>query len=126
MGVGLWLRREQPQSDQQFGQDTHPWPQRQAARQEGRLKREESPMKFTRVIAAAALCAATVAPLAAHHSAAMFDDGKVVEVNGTIKEVQWTNPHIWIQVIVDSNDQKTEWSIEGGSSNSLSRNGWRP
>ena len=82
-------------------------------------------MKLTRAIASAALCAATVAPLAAHHSAAMFDDGKVVEVNGTIKEMQWTNPHIWIQVIVDNNGQKTEWSIEGGSPNSLSRNGWR-
>ena len=82
-------------------------------------------MKFTRVIAAAALCAATVAPLAAHHSGAMFDDGKVVEVTGTIKEMQWTNPHIWIQVIADNNGQKTEWSIEGGSPNSLSRNGWR-
>jgi hypothetical protein len=84
-------------------------------------------MAFTRVIAAAALCAAaiSVAPLAAHHSAAMFDDEKVVELNGTIKEVQWTNPHIWIQVVVDNNGQKTEWSIEGGSPNSLSRNGWR-
>jgi hypothetical protein len=84
-------------------------------------------MAFTRVIAAAALCAAaiSVAPLAAHHSAAMFDDEKVVELSGTIKEVQWTNPHIWIQVVVDNNGQKTEWSIEGGSPNSLSRNGWR-
>src|SRR5256885_1042606 len=83
-------------------------------------------MTLTRAIAAAALCAAavSVAPVAAHHSAAMFDDGKVVELNGTIKEVQWTNPHIWIQVIVDNNGQKTEWSIEGGSPNSLSRNGW--
>src|SRR4029453_12110795 len=82
-------------------------------------------MKFTRVIAAAALCAATSAPLAAHHSAAMFHDEKVVEVNGTIKELQWTNPHIWIQVVVDNNGQKTEWSVEGGSPNTLSRNGWR-
>ena len=82
-------------------------------------------MTFTRVIAAAALCAAASAPLAAHHSAAMFDDEKVVELNGTIKEVQWTNPHIWIQVIVDNNGQKTDWSIEGGSPNTLSRNGWR-
>jgi Family of unknown function (DUF6152) len=82
-------------------------------------------MTFTRLLAAAALCAATSAPLAAHHSAAMFDDAKVVELNGTIKEVQWTNPHIWIQVVVDNNGQKTEWSLEGGSPNSLSRNGWR-
>lgn len=82
-------------------------------------------MRFTKVIAAAALCTATSAPLAAHHSAAMFDDEKVVELSGTVKEMQWTNPHIWIQVMVDANGQKTEWSIEGGSPNSLSRNGWR-
>jgi hypothetical protein len=84
-------------------------------------------MTCTRVLAAAALCAAaiSVTPLAAHHSAAMFDDEKVVELNGTIKEMQWTNPHIWIQVVIDTNGQKTEWSLEGGSPNSLSRNGWR-
>jgi len=82
-------------------------------------------MRFTRALAAAALCAATVAPLAAHHSAGMFDDAKSKDLNGTIKEVQWTNPHIWIQVIVDTNGQMTEWSIEGGSPNALSRNGWR-
>jgi Family of unknown function (DUF6152) len=84
-------------------------------------------MTWTRVVAAAALLTAiiSVVPLAAHHSAAMFDDEKVVELNGTIKEMQWTNPHIWIQVVVDSNGQKTEWSLEGGSPNSLSRNGWR-
>ena len=84
-------------------------------------------MTPTRVIAAAALCAAAicVVPLAAHHSAAMFDDEKVLELSGTIKEMQWTNPHIWIQVVVDNNGQKTEWSLEGGSPNSLSRNGWR-
>ena len=78
-----------------------------------------------RVFAAAALLAVASAPLAAHHSAAMFDDDKVVELNGTIKEVQWTNPHIWIQVVVDNNGQKSEWSIEGGSPNTLSRNGWK-
>src|SRR5262245_53285552 len=114
MGVGLRLRREQPQSDQRFGQDAHARSQRQAARQEHRMTREESPMKFTRVIAAAVLCAATSVPLAAHHSAAMFDDAKVVELNGTIKEMQWTNPHIWIEVVADNKGQKTEWSGAGG------------
>ena len=82
-------------------------------------------MSVTKLCAAAALLAALSAPLAAHHSAAMFDDEKVVELNGTIKEVQWTNPHIWIQVVVDTNGQKTEWSLEGGSPNTLSRNGWK-
>src|SRR5688572_31964699 len=61
------------------------------------------------------------APVVAHHSAAMFDDTKVVELTGTVKELQWANPHIWLQVIVDDKGKKTEWSLEGGSPNSLSR-----
>lgn len=61
----------------------------------------------------------------AHHSAAMFDDTQVVELRGTVKELQWTNPHIWLQVLVAGEGAATEWSIEGGSPNSLSRQGWR-
>jgi hypothetical protein len=63
----------------------------------------------------------------AHHSANMFDSEKTVELNGTIKEFQWTNPHVWIQVTVTNADgEAEEWSIEGGGPNSLSRRGWRP
>jgi hypothetical protein len=77
---------------------------------------------------AALLTAAVVslgAPLVAHHSAAMFDNTKTTEVTGTVKELQWTNPHIWIQVNVDKTGAKEEWSFEGGSPNSLSRSGWK-
>src|SRR6476469_6096383 len=63
----------------------------------------------------------------AHHSAAMFDNQKVKELSGTIKEFQWKNPHVWIQVYVqNAAGVKEEWSIEGGGPNSLSRQGWRP
>ena len=75
------------------------------------------------VLIGAALLVST--PVVAHHSAAMFDDTKVVELTGTVKELQWANPHIWLQVIVDDKGKKTEWSLEGGSPNSLSRQGWR-
>ena len=61
----------------------------------------------------------------AHHSASMFDDAKVVEKKGIVKELQWTNPHVWLQVVVEENGKKTEWSLEGGSPNTLSRRGWR-
>ena len=64
-------------------------------------------------------------PVAAHHSAAMFDDAKVLELKGTVKEMQWKNPHVWIQVVVDDHGKPTEWSLEAGSPNTLSRNGWR-
>ena len=87
-------------------------------------------MTFARFRAVAVLLAAGALfgsqPVRAHHSAAMFDDEKVLELTGTVKELQWTNPHIWIQVIVeDDKGVKTEWSLEGGSPNTLSRNGWR-
>ena len=63
----------------------------------------------------------------AHHSAAMFDNEKVKELKGTIKEFQWKNPHVWIQILVpNAAGVKEEWSIEGGGPNSLSRQGWRP
>ena len=86
-------------------------------------------MRLLKSVTAAGLFAAGVIlatqTVIAHHSAAMFDDEKVVEFTGTVKELQWTNPHIWIQVVVDDKGVKKEWSIEGGSPNSLSRNGWR-
>ena len=84
-------------------------------------------MKRIRILAAMvfAVAAGAVTSLVAHHSAAMFDDAKVLELKGTVKELQWANPHIWLQVIVDEKGKKTEWSLEGGSPNSLSRQGWR-
>jgi hypothetical protein len=75
-------------------------------------------------IAAACFVAAAL-PAAAHHSGSMFDDEKVIELNGTVKALQWANPHIWLQVVVEANGTVTEWSLEGGSPNSLSRQGWR-
>jgi len=66
-------------------------------------------------------------PLLAHHSNAGFSTDKMIEVTGTIKEFQFTNPHTWIQIIVeDAKGVKTEWSVEWGSPNSLGRQGIRP
>ncbi len=65
------------------------------------------------------------APLLAHHSASMFDDTRVVEKKVVVKELQWTNPHVWLQVVIDESGRKAEWSLEGGSPNTLSRQGWR-
>ncbi|MEN9706195.1 MAG: hypothetical protein RLZZ393_2074 [Pseudomonadota bacterium] len=61
----------------------------------------------------------------AHHSFAMFDNAKEQTIEGEVKDFQWTNPHIWIQVNVKGSDGKlTEYSIEGGSPNGLKRQGW--
>jgi hypothetical protein len=85
-------------------------------------------MRSTRFVTAALLGAGALTaayPLGAHHSAAMFDDTKIVEFEGTVKALQWTNPHVWLQIVVEERGAATEWSLEGGSPNSLSRRGWR-
>lgn len=76
------------------------------------------------IIAAASLAAAPAA--FAHHSFAMFDTTKEVTVTGTVKDFQWTNPHVFVQVLAANPGGAgfTEWSIEGGSVNTLTRLGW--
>ena len=62
----------------------------------------------------------------AHHSFAMFDLDKNVELEGTVKEFQWTNPHVWLQILVsDGKGSTTEWSLEAGAPGMLTRTGWK-
>lgn len=52
----------------------------------------------------------------AHHSTAEFDYTKQVTIKGVVKEVQWTNPHSYIQMLVDGEGaDKVLWSVEIGS-----------
>ena len=77
-------------------------------------------------IAAAAVLALWAAPNAsAHHSFAMFDASREVWLEGTVSQFQWTNPHAFIQLNVAGGSGAQMWSLEGGSPNILSRNGWR-
>jgi hypothetical protein len=82
-------------------------------------------MKFG-MLPAAVLATVLANSAFAHHSFAMFDNKKEMTLNGTVKELQWTNPHIWVQVMVPdpATGKEVEWSIEGGSPNNLSRRGW--
>jgi hypothetical protein len=65
--------------------------------------------------------------LVAHHAGTMFSDD-VKEIVGTVKEFQFTNPHSWIQVMVETRPgaPPQEWSVEWGSPNQLGRRGIRP
>lgn len=85
-------------------------------------------MSISRALALAALAfAAAAAPALAHHSFAMFDRTKQVRLEGVVKEFQWTNPHVFIEMDAPGARGAVErYSIEGGSPNMLFRQGWGP
>jgi hypothetical protein len=66
------------------------------------------------------------AVLTAHHSTSEFDYTRQVTIKGIVKEVQWTNPHSYIQLMVDGKGvEKIQWSIEIGSPSLNVNMGWR-
>ena len=70
----------------------------------------------TVLLVAAAAILTSSGPAAAHHSFAMFDRTREVKVSGTVKEVQWANPHVWLEIVVSNPaGGETQWSFEGGS-----------
>jgi len=64
-------------------------------------------------------------PISAHHAfAAEFDSNQPVVLRGTVTRVEWINPHTWIHIDVKNADGSVaEWMIEGGTPNTLLRNG---
>ena len=85
--------------------------------------------RFTAAIAALSLLSCTV-PAFAHHSfAAEFDSAQRVNLTGVVTKVEWTNPHVWFWInVADATTGKvTNWGLEMGSPNALSRDGgWTP
>ncbi len=66
-------------------------------------------------------------PALAHHSFAMFDRGISIEVEATVDELQWTNPHTWLEVIaLDEQGQPMALAFEMSSPTSMARSGWTP
>lgn len=85
-------------------------------------------MKITRNILAATVLVSAAAPAYAHHSFAMFDGEKTITMSGTLKELEWSNPHAWIRIEVAdaASGQDQEWSFEMGSPGQLGAKGMKP
>jgi len=72
------------------------------------------------------LAMSIAAPALAHHSFAMFDRDKTVTMAGVVKEYEWTNPHVWIHMMVpDSAGKPMEWSFEMQAIAQDTAGGWR-
>ena len=76
-------------------------------------------------IAALVLCAVSGEAFA-HHSFAMFDPEKLIIQTGTVKEFEWTNPHVWLHILApDSTGKPVEWSFEMQAVAQATTGGWR-
>ena len=64
--------------------------------------------------------------VSAHHSfAAEFDAAKPFKMTGTVTKVEWQNPHTFFYIdVTDEKGKVTNWAMEMGSPNGLTRAGW--
>lgn len=86
--------------------------------------------RSSRTIAAGAVMLGLVAaawPVAAHHSTTMFDREKFIVLEGTVKELHWTNPHVAIFIenaAAKPGVPEGMWVVELTSPGNLVRSGW--
>jgi len=87
-------------------------------------------MKMHRVISIAFFVAliACGSSLLAHHSMAGFDPNKQVTIEGTVTQVNWTNPHSLFYVegkVAGATDTPIKkWIFEGPAPTGLMKAGW--
>jgi hypothetical protein len=73
------------------------------------------------------VCLSIATPYAslAHHSHGNYDVRTYTELQGTVANYVWLNPHAWIYLNVDDGKGGTvTWALEGGSITELSKHGW--
>ncbi len=81
-------------------------------------------MRVATVVALAT--AVTSMPVLAHHSRSNFDLDSTVEIQGTVKEFSWRNPHAYAVVEGKKGDGPLEqWTFELNSTPVLTRFGWK-
>ncbi len=66
-------------------------------------------------------------PVSAHHSTTMFDRDNVIVLDGVVKELHWTNPHVAIFIenaVAKPGVPDGLWVVELTSPGNLVRSGW--
>jgi hypothetical protein len=76
------------------------------------------------ILGAGMTAMAAAAPVLAHHAfSAEFDAKAPVTLRGPITKVEWINPHAWIHMENQVGGKSEIWMVEGGTPNTLQRNG---
>jgi len=82
-------------------------------------------MKRRFLLASAVSLLLGVIPALSHHAfTAEFDANQPIKLRGTVARFELINPHSWIHIDVKNADgTTTRWMIEGGTPNTLLRQG---
>jgi hypothetical protein len=58
----------------------------------------------------------------------MFDQDHTVVLKGTVKELEWTNPHVWLRVVVmdQATGKPLQYGVEMVSVARSTYDGWKP
>jgi len=83
-------------------------------------------VSFRKILLAAGVLVSWSGAALAHHSGAAYDTEHPQTLEGTVKTVNWTNPHITFVVEADAKDGKPAqtWIFEVSSPGVLTRSGW--
>ncbi len=82
-------------------------------------------LKSRTLILASAFALGIAAPAAAHHTHAMYEPDAIITLEGTVKSVQWINPHSWLYLLVTNEaGEIEEWALEGRAPFRLAEQGW--
>ena len=61
-----------------------------------------------------------------HHSFAVYDHTRTLNLSGTVTRWQWSNPHAYLDMDVpDAAGAMKHYTLEGTSINMMQRTGWR-
>lgn len=67
-------------------------------------------------------------PAISHHSHGNYLMTEYTQLEGTVTEIHWINPHSWVYLEVDednnSDNEPSVWALEGASVIELRRGGW--
>jgi hypothetical protein len=66
------------------------------------------------------------APVFAHHSFGLYDMGRTVEIDGTVAQMEWSNPHCWLFIRVGASPAvEAGYGFEMTSVGEMTRRGWK-
>jgi hypothetical protein len=84
-------------------------------------------MSFKRalLIAGVSLVSIPTAALAHHALEAQFNTKETIALEGTVKRMDWSNPHVRLYIEVKNESNAVTWEVDMGSPNMQLMAGWK-